>query len=121
MRSRVTAKCWPTSSSVCSLPSCRPKRILMIFSSRGLRVLSTSAVCSRRFKLMTASDGDTTRRSTMKSPKWTLLLHRKLLGGWFAPQFLLEHTLRANQLIDGLDHVHRDANGTGLVRNGARD
>src|SRR5215472_17540917 len=34
MRSRVTANLPPTSSSVCSAPSSRPKRILMIFSSR---------------------------------------------------------------------------------------
>src|SRR6266566_1125336 len=35
MRSRVTAKLWPTSSSVCSLPSPTPNRILMTFSSRA--------------------------------------------------------------------------------------
>jgi serine/threonine protein kinase len=32
---------WPTSSSVCSLPSPTPKRILMTFSSRGVSVFST--------------------------------------------------------------------------------
>ena len=36
MRSRVTAKFCPTSSSVCSLPSPTPKRILITFSSRGV-------------------------------------------------------------------------------------
>ena len=32
-------KLWPTSSSVCSLPSPTPNRILMTFSSRGVRRL----------------------------------------------------------------------------------
>src|SRR5881227_2558934 len=70
MRSRVTAKLWPTSSRVCSLPSPTPNRILMTFSSRGVSVFSTDSVCSLRFRLMTASAGDTTARSSMKSPKW---------------------------------------------------
>src|SRR3989449_8660630 len=56
MRSRVTANDWPTSSGVCSLPWSRPKRILMIFSSRGVSVFSTDAVCSFRLRLMTASE-----------------------------------------------------------------
>jgi hypothetical protein len=34
----VTANDSPTSSSVCSEPSSRPKRILTIFSSREVRV-----------------------------------------------------------------------------------
>src|SRR5213592_3206722 len=63
MRSRVTAKLCPTSSSVCSLPSPTPKRILMTFSSRGVSVLRTDSVCSLRFRLITASAGETTWRS----------------------------------------------------------
>jgi hypothetical protein len=35
IRSRVRANVWPTSSSVCWLPSSIPKRILMIFSRVG--------------------------------------------------------------------------------------
>src|SRR5579872_4446961 len=46
MRSRVTSNDCPTSSSVCSEPSSIPKRMRMIFSSRGLRVRSTFAVRS---------------------------------------------------------------------------
>src|SRR5271157_2758600 len=69
MRSRVTAKLCPTSSRVCSLPSSRPKRILMTFSSRGVRVFSTDSVCSFKLILMTASAGEMTPRSSMKSPK----------------------------------------------------
>src|ERR1035437_8985078 len=69
MRSRVTAKFCPTSSSVCSLPSSRPKRILMIFSSRGVSVFSTCAVCSRKLRLITASEGEIPFWSTMKSPR----------------------------------------------------
>ncbi len=41
----------------------------MIFSRAGLSVFSTSAKLLAPFKLMTASDGDTTRRSMMKSPR----------------------------------------------------
>ena len=44
MRSRVTAKLWPTSSRVCSLPSPTPNRILMTFSSRGVSVFKTESV-----------------------------------------------------------------------------
>src|SRR5262249_8656960 len=69
MRSRVTAKFCPTSSSVCSLPSPTPNRILITFSSRGVSVFSTDSVCSLRFKLMTASAGETMLRSSMKSPR----------------------------------------------------
>src|SRR5207245_10443047 len=69
MRSRVTANDWPTSSSVCSLPSSKPKRILMTFSSRGVSVFNTDEVCSFKFKLITASDGETTALSSMKSPR----------------------------------------------------
>src|SRR5256885_3106094 len=69
MRSRVTANDCPTSSRVCSLPSSRPNRILITFSSRGVSVFNTEEVCSFKFKLMTASDGETTALSSMKSPK----------------------------------------------------
>ena len=44
MRSRVTAKLCPTSSSVCSLPSPTPNRILITFSSRGVSVFNTESV-----------------------------------------------------------------------------
>ncbi len=58
MRSRVTAKCCPTSSSVCSEPVFpSPKRILMTFSSRGVSVARTSSVISRKFANVTDSDG----------------------------------------------------------------
>ena len=43
------------------------KRILMIFSSRGLRVRNTCAVRSFRFTLMTASAGEISVRSSMRS------------------------------------------------------
>jgi hypothetical protein len=60
MRSRVTANARPTSSSVCSESSSRPKRSFMIFSSRGVRVCSTCPVCSFRFTLMAAASGAST-------------------------------------------------------------
>ncbi len=70
MRSRVTAKCCPTSSSVCSEPLfSSPNRIFITFSSRGVSVLSTSSVISRRFVLMTASAGLRIVLSSMKSPR----------------------------------------------------
>src|SRR5206468_4192964 len=70
MRSRVTAKSCPTSSSVCSQPSERPKRRRSTFSSRGVSVLRTLFVCSRRERPMIDSTGDTTCLSSMKSPRW---------------------------------------------------
>src|SRR6266571_8676967 len=58
IRSRVTAKCWPTSSSVCSLPlGPSPKRIFITFSSRGVKDFRTSSVISRRLEVITASAG----------------------------------------------------------------
>src|SRR5256886_770585 len=70
MRSRVTAKCWPTSSSVCSDPVVpRPKRILITFSSRGVSVARTSSAISRRFDATTASEGFRIDLSSMKSPR----------------------------------------------------
>src|ERR1043166_1907758 len=69
MRSRVTANDCPTSSNVCSLPSSSPNRILMTFSSRGVSVFSTEEVCSFKLRLITASDGETTALSSMKSPR----------------------------------------------------
>src|SRR5438270_2925 len=60
MRSRVTANDWPTSSSVCSLPSSRPKRILMTFSSHVLRTLTPreEKVIKMRFGLVLQVDVD---------------------------------------------------------------
>src|SRR4051812_16771207 len=142
MRSRVTAKLWPTSSSVCSLPSPTPNRILITFSSRGVSVFSTDSVCSLRFRLITASAGDTTCRSSMKSPRCESssspigvsseigscaildladLRHRDvhplgdLFGGRFAAELLHERARRTNQLVDGLDHVDRDTDRPRLV------
>src|ERR1051325_478021 len=69
MRSRVTAKLCPTSSSVCSEPSSRPKRILITFSSRGVSERRTCPVWSFRFTLITSSAGDTPARSSTKSPR----------------------------------------------------
>jgi hypothetical protein len=47
------------------------------------------------------------------------------LGDFFrsrlAAQFLHQLALRAHQLVDRLDHVHRDADGAGLIGDGARD
>ena len=44
-----------------------------------------------------------------------------LLGGGFAAEILEEPFLHAHQLVDRLDHVDRDADGAGLVGDGAGD
>jgi hypothetical protein len=148
MRSRVTAKDWPTSSRVCSLPSSRPKRILMTFSSRGVSVRRTCEVWSLRLTLMTASAGETTPRSSMKSPRCEsssspmgvsremgscaiLRTLRTLATGmsmrlaissrWARGRVPAQAAAGADELVDGLDHVHRDADGAGLVGDGAGD
>ena len=44
-----------------------------------------------------------------------------LFRGGFATELLHQLTAGADELVDGLDHVHRDADGAGLVRDGAGD
>ena len=46
-----------------------PKRMRSTFSSRGVSVASTLRVCSARFIEMTASAGEITLLSSMKSPR----------------------------------------------------
>ena len=149
MRSRVTAKLCPTSSSVCSLPSSNPKRILTTFSSRGVKVFNTASVCSLNFIFVTISAGDITPRSSMKSPRCEYSsspmgvsseiglrrhLHHfahladgnihplgNLLRGGLSSQFLHQLTRGADQLVDVLDHVDRNADDTRLVGDGAGD
>ena len=48
-------------------------------------------------------------------------LERQLLGRGLAAQVLQHLTLHTGQLVDDLDHVHRDADGASLVGHGARD
>ncbi len=44
-----------------------------------------------------------------------------LFATWLAAQFLHQLTRGADQLVDGLDHVHRDTDGARLVGNRAGD
>src|SRR5262245_8851751 len=44
-----------------------------------------------------------------------------LLGARLAPELLHQLALYAHELVDGLDHVHRDADGAGLIGDGAGD
>src|SRR5690349_23520891 len=44
-----------------------------------------------------------------------------LFGGRLAPELLDQRAAGANQLVDGFDHVDRDADGARLVGDGARD
>src|SRR5438128_761080 len=68
MRSRVTAKRVPTSSSVWSERSPMPKRSRSTCSSRGVSVASTLRVLSWRCRPITASAGEGIVWSSMKSP-----------------------------------------------------
>src|SRR5207253_11072975 len=47
--------------------------------------------------------------------------HRQLLRRGLTAHFLQHLARNAVQLVDGLDHVHRDADGARLVRDRARD
>ena len=55
------------------------------------------------------------------------LLNRKLhvfgqlFSGRLPAEFLHQRARCADQLVDGLDHVHGNAYGAGLIRDGARD
>ena len=149
MRSRVTRNERPTSSSVCSLPSSRPKRILIIFSSRGVKVFSTD--CGSIFEAET--DHRIRRRSDalvldeITEMRVFFLADGHLerdgllcnlfglahfldgdvhaLGDFFgrrlAAELLNQLALGADELVDGLDHVHGDANGAALIGDGAGD
>src|ERR1035438_10370292 len=69
IRSRVTSNSWPISSSVCSRSQPMPKRMRITFSSLGERVLRMPAVSSRTLDSITASTGEPTQRSSMRSPR----------------------------------------------------
>jgi len=43
------------------------------------------------------------------------------LGGGFAAEFLHELAAGADQFVNRLDHVHRNADGAGLIGDGAGD
>src|SRR2546426_7619198 len=71
MRSRVTLKNAPTSSSVrCAPSSVSPKRRRITFASRGVRVFSTSLTSSRSMAEAAECAGLTTLVSSMKSPRF---------------------------------------------------
>src|SRR5579859_6618274 len=44
-----------------------------------------------------------------------------LFRSWLAAELLHQLPRGADQLVDGLDHVHRNADGAGLIGDGARD
>jgi hypothetical protein len=121
----------------------------MTFSSRGVSVFSTEEVCSFRLRLITASEGrddglvldeiaevriflfaDGSFERDRLLRDFQNLAHLgdrnihalgDFFGGRFAAELLHQLALRANQLVDRLDHVHRDADGAGLVGDGAGD
>jgi hypothetical protein len=121
----------------------------MTFFSRSDRVCRTESSCSWSRMKLAASTGTTASESSMKSPRWEsssspigvssdtgswrhledladllgreLHLAADLLGGGLAAQVLEELALDADQLVDRLDHVHRDADGAGLVGDGPGD
>src|SRR5215472_9855028 len=53
--------------------------------------------------------------------EWKLHLLRDLFRRRLTAVFLHEVPARADELVDGLDHVHRNADGAGLIGDGARD
>ena len=118
-------------------------------ASRSERVSSTACSCSCSSVKLTASAGTTASESSIRSPNSespsspsgrvqrdrlaAVLLdlddllggHVELLGellrGGLAAQVLEHLALDAGELVDDLDHVHRDADGAGLVGHGAGD
>ena len=120
-----------------------PKRMRSTRSSRGVSDDSTRVVVSRRFDWIAASIGRTAVLSSMKSPRWLsssspigrlqadrllgdlqhlahlLERHGQLLGQFLGRRLaadLVQHLARgADDLVDRLDHVHRDADGARLV------
>ena len=104
---------------------------------------------SLRLTLMTASEGETAWRSSMKSPRWesssSPMGVSSEIGSWailstlrtlatgmsmrlaisslrgLAAQLLDQLAAGPDELVDGLDHVHRDANRPGLIGDGAGD
>ena len=126
-----------------------PKRMRSTRSSRGVSEASTRVVVSRRFDWMAASIGRTAFLSSMKSPRWlsssSPIGVSRLIGS-----LAILRTLRtfssgmssfsasssgvgsrpiscsiwrrgADDLVDRLDHVHRDADGARLVGDRAGD
>ena len=118
-------------------------------SSRGVNDASTRVVVSRRFDWIAASIGRMAFLSSMKSPRWEsssspigvsseigslailsdladlLERHAELLGEFLRRRLaadLVEHLpAGAHDLVDGLDHVHGDADGVGLIGERAGD
>ena len=121
----------------------------MTFFSRSDRVCRTESSCSWSRMKLAASTGTTASESSMKSPRWesssspigvssdtgsweifrisrtfsgeSSISLADLLGGRLAAQLLEQLALDADQLVDRLDHVHRDADGAGLVGDGPGD
>src|SRR5947209_15588053 len=52
---------------------------------------------------------------------WVRHAQRDLFAGRLTSKLLDEPALDADQLVDRFDHVHRDADGPGLVGDGAGD
>src|SRR5712692_2043128 len=137
------------SSRVCSLSQPMPKRSRMTFSSLGERIFRMPAVSSRTFPSLMASTGEPTERSSMKSPSADspsrptrrFKRHRvaqdgfqrlhlsdrnvhapaNLVAGRRVTQLFFELARSPQELVYALVHVHRDADGARLVRNGPRD
>ncbi len=80
-------KILPTSSNVCSFPSLsRPKCILRILSSFGVKVARTLVVMPRKSASIAASSGFETRLSSIQSPCYC---HPFLLEPQDLPDLLL--------------------------------
>jgi hypothetical protein len=149
MRSRVTSNCLPTSSRVWSVFMSMPKRMRRTLASREVRLASMFWVASRRpgggggvhrrddagvfdevaeVRVLVVADGRLHGDGLLGDLEHLadlVLGHLHALGEFFRrglAAHLLDHLPGdAVELVDGLDHVHRDADGARLVGDGAGD
>ena len=141
----------PSSASVGSAPSLRPNRIRITSRSFGLSVSSTDSVCRRRFEshgglrrihrlaildevaelaLVTVADRCVERDDGLSNLARLAHDRKREIGpprpaslrGRLAAQGRAVSGLhRAIELVERLDHVHRNANGARLIGDRPRD
>src|SRR6516162_3676245 len=148
IRSRVTPYTLPISSRVLGCPSVSPNRMDTTPASRSDSVPSTECSCSCSRVKLTASPGWMASESSIRSPSslspsspsgvcreigsrpcfCTSMTFSGVMsssaassGGGLAAQVLKHLPLHPGQPADGLGHVHREADGAGLVGHGPGD
>ena len=149
IRSRVTPNVSPIWSRVFGMPSPRPKRMRMTPASRSRqRVEERLELLLQHREAHRVGRDDRlgvldevaelavavfTEGRVQRDGLAAVLLHlddllgghvelaAELFGRGLAAQVLQHLALHAGELVDDLDHVHRDADGAGLVGHGAGD